>query len=799
MSMKKFLGRHRKAGEHEDILSETSNLSAPGTHANRQSVSTTGSGDSIDEIEMFDDNTMQNDPNLNLNPSISNTPTTNRLNPSIFTRNSSKNDKSIFSSGKRTMSTNQSSHYSSQSQASKSSLSKALDYGQRLQILEVQEELHQDNPVEVISERLHQLGEDMSFAMNQYNNSISNLTSAVINNIDLLKNFTSFIKDLNEVTSEVSWKFTTYNNSHLRKIMKIYLNLYDNLLQDEVFIKLKLLLVKNFNEFATTLNTSNRRASVQNPTVITKPQNYAIGCNNKESLPNEDVIVNIINRIAATPIKIKEQNGSFIAPIVRGIAKDMNILTLYFGYPNPTDYHSKLTQSLHDLYDDIHVIVVKNFIELASTKSAPASNSANLGATTSPVPQAPVQMFKLPFRVPTDVKTPPMSLSISIENASRTSGTVGGFIYPMIDLAKQPHLESYSNSKFAISCGHVCLNNSDDETEYPHVSAPSSVLISLYKKALTQQYEKLSRSGNDATMMEAKVAYASVLKQVDQMFPMKKIKLKNSKSKQGYYETRNLPAYGFGQIIWGERTLMAMKNSNEKRLSDLAIIKVNKNLTCDQNFLGDDIAFNEFDPGLMFDNLYVRRVIDLTRPTKEEENELDLDIDEVDDEAPAPRNNNAGLPVFKYGSTTKFTQGNLNGIKLVYWLDGAIHSSEFVVNSIDNNSAFAAGGDSGSWLLSKLEDCDTISESKGLGVLGMLHSYDGEFKQFGLFTPMVEILSRLEEVTKIRWGVVGVPEKDDSKNAPEVDTESEIVSVSSFDESDESDEEFGGANPPEVD
>lgn len=792
--MKKLLSRHKKAQEEEETKV------SPGSPTKRRSVSTMGSRDSIDEVEMFDDSKIKNDPGLNLNPSISNS-TKNINTPSIFTKESNK-EKSIFSSGKRTMSTNQSSRYSNQSQSKVGS--SAMGYGQRLQILEVQEESHEDNPVESITDQLRQLSQDMSFAINQYNNSILNLTTTVINTIDLLKNSSSFISGLSTSSPQIQWDFNTYNNSSLRKIMKLYLNLYDNLLQDDVYIKLKLLLVRNFNEFSSTLNTANKRASAANPSELIKPQNYAIGCNDKKPLPNEDVIINIINKMASSQAQIKEQNGSFIAPIVRGISKSMNILTLYFGYPNPSDYHLKLTQSVHDLYDDIHVIVVKNFIDVAAMKSMPPVNPplptsfSNAPASTStPNMEVPVQKFKLPFRVPSDVTKPPMSMSISIENASRTSGTMGGFIYPKIDLEKQPHLESYSNSKFAISCGHVCLNNNGDETEYPHVSAPSSVLISLYKKALIQQYEKLSRNDNDSTIMEAKVAYGSVLKQVDRMFPLKKVKLKNAKSKQEYYETRNLPVHRFGQIIWGERTLMELKNSKEKRLSDLAIIKVNKNLVCDQNFLGDDIAFNEFDPALMFDNLYITKVIDLKRKIQDEE--LDLDVDEIDDELPASKNNNAGLPVFKYGSTTKFTQGNLNGIKLVYWLDGAIHSSEFVINSIENNSAFAAGGDSGSWVLSKLEDCDTVSESKGLGVLGMLHSYDGEFRQFGLFTPMVEILERLEEVTKIKWGVVGVTEKDDSKLPQDVESDSEIVSVSSLSSADNSEDELGGANPPEID
>ncbi|CAH6721220.1 SPS-sensor serine protease component Ssy5p [[Candida] jaroonii] len=755
--MKKFLNRHKKDDEENASVSSANN---------RKSVSSVGSNSSIKEIEMFGD-INQNDANLNLNPSIS-----NQNAPSVFTKDSATINKSIFSSSK-TMSTKQSSYFSKRSMDK--STKKQPEYGQRLQILDIQEELSNKSPQDTMRDKILQLSNDLSFIMNQYNNSNVNLTSAVINTFECLKKFNTFVDDLKDVNSDSDdfWSFDTYNNASLRKIMKIYLNFYDNLLQDDVYIKLKLLLVRNFNDFAKTLDSNNsKRFSVTNPTNIIKPQNFAIGCNDRKSLPNEDVLINIMNKMASSSIKIKEQNGSFIAPIVRGISKNLNILCLYFGYPNPTDYHLKLTQTLHDLYDDIHVVVVKNHIDLAAAQVQQNMNTT-LNNPTPPI--SGIQKFKLPFRVPTDVTKPPMALSISIENASRTSGTMGGYIYPMIDTEKQPHLESYASSKFAISCGHVCLNNTDDQTEYPHVSSPSSVLISLYKKALTQQYEKLSQS-NQTPMMEAKVAYGSVLNQVDKMFPLKKVKL-SGKDKE-HHEIRNLPVHRFGQIIWGERTLMSIENSSEKKLSDLAIIKVNKNLNCEQNFLGDDIAFNEFDPALMFDNLYVRKVIDLRR-----ENELDTDIDEDLSDT----NKLGGLPVFKYGSTTKFTQGNLNGIKLVYWLDGAIHSSEFIINSIDNNTAFAAGGDSGSWILSKLEDCNSVAENKGLGVLGMLHSYDGEFRQFGLFTPMCEILERLEQVTKIKWGVVGVAEKDDSKLPNEVDSDhydSEIESVSSL--SDES-------------
>lgn len=758
MSMKRFLTRHRKDEDNES------------TNNSRQSIGSFGSNTSLKEIQMFDESKMENDASLNLNPSILN------HDQSVLTKESNFN-KSIFSNTKKTLSTNQSSYLSkSQTKAAK----QAFEYGQALHVLDIKEEPSNENPIESIRDKLDDLSNDMAFIVTQYTNSNVNLSSAVINTIDLLKRFVSVVNNLQEI-NPVEYNFDCYNNHAIRKIMKIYLNFYDNLLQDDAYIKLKLLLVKNFNDFSQTLNSSaSKRFSINNPGNINKPRNFAIGCNSA-TLPNEQVIVNIINKMATSTVKVKEQNGSFIAPIVRGISKKLNILCLYFGYPNPTDYHLKLTQSLHDLYDDIHILVVKNKIDLASVKIPPSMPDIK------PEYHTPPSKFKLPFRVPSDTTKPPMSLSLSIENASRTSGTMGGFIYPIINTKEQPHLESYANSKFAISCGHVCLNNNDDHTEYPHVSAPSSVLIHLYKKALTQQYEKLSQV-NESSIMEAQVAYSSVLKQVDKMFPLKRVKI--TKNKEDHYEIRNLPVHRFGQIIWGERILLSMKN-NAKRLSDLAIIKVNKNLTCDQNYLGDDIAFNEFDPGLMFDNLYVRKVIDLKRDPTVDVN----DVNDVDDTV-FDKNTYAGLPVFKYGSTTKFTQGNLNGIKLVYWLDGAIHSSEFVINSIDNNTAFAAGGDSGSWILAKLDDCN--SKDKGLGVLGMLHSYDGEFRQFGLFTPMCEILERLQEVTKIKWGVVGVNEKDNSKLPHDVESDhdprdSDIESLSSL-----SDEEYD-FEPREVD
>ncbi|KAI5970691.1 SSY5 [Candida margitis] len=676
------------------------------------------------------------DTSLNLNPSI--IPNDTATMGTSSSRHSTVHGEggSLFSS-KQSFSTKQSSYQSSNT----SKQPFQYNYSQPLQILDLVESDTGDDRSyhDRVCDELKKLSQNLAYIFMQYNNSSVNLSTTVVNSIDCFKDFNSKIK------REEETNVTTLNNASLRKIVKFYLHFYDNLLKDDVYIKLKLLLVKHFNDFATVFNDT-----FDENNVVAKPRNFAVGADNMEDFPNEDVITRIIDKIAHTKISVQEQNGSFIAPIMRGVSTRLSILCLYFGYPDPQEMHYKFTQSIHDLYEDIHVMVMRNQIELAS---ASVSNPPSMQMGSTPV-AVPKQKFKLPFRIPTDPLEPPISMSISTENSTRVSGTMGGYIYPKIDLTKQPHLKSYASSKFAISCGHVCLDP-QDSSYYCNIASPSAALISLYKQALTVQYQRQAGQLN-----ESHVAYGSILNELEEMFPLKKVKVHDKHSPE-HYDMRNLPQVRFGQIIWGERTLINLSETPnelsglvERKLSDLAIIKVNKHLKCTYNYLGDDVPFNEYDPALIMDNLYVRKVLNLKRFTPKT---IDENINEVDSSVSSSsqeqESNYHGIPVFKYGSTTKYTRGNLNGIKLVYWLDGAMHSSEFIVNSIDNNSAFASGGDSGSWVLTKLQDLN--SKANGLGVLGMLHSYDGEYKQFGLFTPMCEILNRLEEVTNIKWGVVG--------------------------------------------
>lgn len=764
VKMKRFLPKQKKEGQRD----------AAEPQAASGNASTCSENDSLHDLRpMFQHETsaLTNDLLLNTNPSI--------YAPSSRTDDSEGASKSLFSS-RQSYSTRQSSYMSSRSKKNTS----ANEMGPALQVFDIPEDKDSEgSPQEALSELLHVLWQDISYIQTQYLNSLLTLSTCVVHIIDCLKDFVAFT---DKFESDQEWNFTAYDNSDVRRVLKTYLHLYDNLLKDEAYVRLRLLLCKNFNDFTASLKSSSRRTvSGQN---IAKPQNFAIGANDGRPLPRQEAISRIIGRIASSSTYIQEQNGSFIAPIARGTSKDMNVLCLYFGYPNPSENHNSVISNINELYDDVHVLIAKNKIEFAST--AASSSSAQLPESLVPASFAPnVPRFKLPFRVPSDSTSPPLSLSVSTESARRVSGTIGGFIYPKIDIQKQPHLSSYAKSKFAISCGHVCLDKREEIVDYPYVSSPSSVLIGLYKQALQDQYQKCVRNEGDQSMLDSKVAYSSVLNQLDEMFPVGKVKTLDPKTKQEKVETRNFPKHRFGQIIWGERTLIQAKRTKdgrqlkEKRLSDLAIIKVNKLLKCDQNYLGDDIAFNEYDPSLIFENLYVRKIILLGRLARD----ISENLNEVDSMASTQSMDSdgnvthRGLPVFKYGSTTKFTKGFLNGIKLVYWLDGAIHSSEFVVNSCENTTAFAAGGDSGSWILTKLENVKGLAKKEGLGVVGMLHSYDGEFRQFGLFTPMTEILDRLAEVTKIQWGVVGVQEKGGEIISNYSDSGSELSSDSEDD------------------
>lgn len=502
----------------------------------------------------------------------------------------------------------------------------------------------------------------------------------------------------------------------LLTIIKVVLHFVDNLLNtNPLHRQRRLMLLKLY-----TLGVRLKLLPVDTVSSVHLPRNYAVG--SIPELPCQQQVIDILDLAASHASEnTVDQEGSFIAPVLRGFAPEFSVMSLIFGYPNPRIEHHQEMSTLCELRTDVHMLCQKNYIRACGGGS-----------------------FKAPFRVPTDPRAPPISMSLSKQNGATVSGTLGGYIFPKVE-ANDPQLAEYSKSTFAITCAHVCIDKSG--ASGTPINVPSTFLATLYRNALSRERDRFPPD-----TIEHKT-YGSAVNEMNET-----------------YLSGVLPE--FGEVVWGERTVI------DKNLSDVAIIKCNDNLKC-KNFLGDDISFAEYDPALMFGNLYVKKVVNKPTP---------------------------GMRVFKYGSTTKYTTGLLNGPRIIYWSDGRLQSSEFVVSS--NSPAFASGGDSGAWILQKNGDEDdyndesrtlttmntdretsaTRGESVGggsdngganpddgqdntttsshsrngpsLGVVGMLHSYDGERKEFGLYTPMTQILDRLEKVTHVKWGVVGIADDD---------------------------------------
>lgn len=507
--------------------------------------------------------------------------------------------------------------------------------------------------IEVVEKELSYLNENLLGLIDQLNQSVLNVSKASIL-------FIEFLDDTVPISNSVAGSITIQNNEHIRSIIKIALQFYDNYLRFEVYENSKNLLIKSLKEFLTRLNF---KFSYNVNETIPFMKNFAIELDNESEdeegmiAPNKEKIERIIELISnSNSTLISDQQGSFIAPIMRGLTKNSSVLSIMFGFPDPQTEHYDIINALFQTFPDVHFFVKKDFIKTCATKTK----------------------FSPPFKIP-NKKKPEISISISSESGIKTSGTLGGFIQPIFKQTTDPSLMKYKGSKFAITCAHVLLSENQD---YPNVSVPSSVLINAYKSALRDERDKYVKNS---------IEYDSYNEEL---------------IKSDGYELN------LGQVVWGERVLI------KNKISDIAIVKVNNGVKC-ENFLGEGVDI--FNPSLKFKNLYIKKTI----PTSDF---------------------NKHNKVFKIGANTKYTHGEINGIKMIYWLDGSLQTSEFIISSPEPN--FANGGDSGALILNNL------SNETGLGVLGMLHSYDGEMKQFGLFTPVEDILERLHQVTGIEWDFI---------------------------------------------
>lgn len=536
---------------------------------------------------------------------------------------------------------------------------------------------------------LRELAEEVSSHIEQYR----------MGRIDLVRTAQAVNKTLRAASfPPFDGEFDQFD-SDIQKILKYVLHLTDNLLRSPQHQPLKMYILRALTNVGIGLKLIPSALDMSSPAMV-HPRNFAVGHAAKSS-PAEEVLTRVMNTIVqANQGALAEQEGAFVAPLLRGPAPTFAILTLSFGFPHPEISHYERIASLFPALENMHAYCQRNYISVCSTRVESAvSHEQQRTALGSKTPT-----FTPPYRVP-DGHKPPISVSIATENATSLSGTLGGYICPRIDVQSNPALADYASSTFAITCAHVCLSENNARSTYPFVSTPSPVLVNIYKNALITERNKY-----ETTSMEAK-EYERAISEL---------------------ETSNQQSVSnMGQVVWGERVVV------NGSMSDIAIVRVNQGIEC-QNYLGDDVPFSSFDPGLMFSNLYVKRTVKKLTP---------------------------GMTVFKYGSTSKYTSGRVNGPRLVYWADGALQSSEFVVSS--DVPGFASGGDSGAWILHK--GSRQSGQPHGLGVVGMLHSYDGEHRELGLFTPINSLLSRIEEVTNIKWGIVGVPNDDELVGGSDTD------------------------------
>lgn len=502
--------------------------------------------------------------------------------------------------------------------------------------------------LEIVERELELLNENLLGLIDQLNQSVINISKASILFIENLDERIPYQCPQN-ITINIS------NNGNIRSIIKIALQFYDNYLRFEVYENSKNLLIKSLKEFLTRLNFKFNNFNINE--TIPYMKNFAI--TDEISSPNKIQIERIIETISNSNSSIiSDQQGSFIAPIMRGLTKTSSVLSIMFGFPDPQSEHYDIIMALFQTFPDVHFFLKKDYIKPCG------SNTKN--------------KFTPPFKIPQRRK-PEISVSISSENGIKTTGTLGGFIEPKFTSTTDKNLLKYKGSKFALTCGHVLLSENQD---YPNVTIPSTVLVNAYKSALLDERDKY-----DVKSMEY-MSYSEELQKSESYLLQ------------------------LGQVVWGERVLL------KNRISDLAIVKCNNGIKC-ENLLGDDS--DGYNTSLKFKNLNIKRKIPTNLFSKYNK-------------------------VFKIGASTKYTTGEINGIKMIYWLDGSLQTSEFIISNPE--PMFANGGDSGSLILNNLNN------EIGLGVLGMLHSYDGEMKQFGLFTPVDDLLDRLYQVTGIEWDFI---------------------------------------------
>ncbi|CAL9736208.1 SPS-sensor serine protease component Ssy5p [Monosporozyma servazzii] len=523
---------------------------------------------------------------------------------------------------------------------------------------------------------MYNLETNLAELVDDIHQNLINISKAVIQAVEYFKDFPIIDETFQ---SYIPSNISTENCQSLRHITKIICHFLDNLLISEGFANSRSILLKRYLQFLEKLNINVFDDNTPMTKTLPYIKNFCI--DGEYNLPNVDKLETIIQELLNSDSDIiSDQEGSFIAPIRRGLSPRGSILSIVFGIPNLQQEHYEMIKVLYSLFPDIHLYIIRDSIQSCAAKVDNSMQRSLLRLMPSNEDDE-IPDFLPPYTVAESPLHPPISMSISANGKSEMTGTLGGYLFPQID-PSDPKSSQFAGSAFAITSAHVVLSESQD---YPYVSVPSKVLQNTYMNALSTEAKRYPKNSKE------NIAFLKEAKRVENDIKWQE-------------ENR------FGQVVWGERSIV------NQRLSDFAIIKVDPKYKA-ENWLGNKLNFVK-DPTLKFQNTYVKKKF---------------------------MKMNAGLSVFKIGASSNYTSGQVNGTRLVYWADGKLQTSEFVVAS--PLPLFATAGDSGAWILAKSEDYP------GLGVVGMLHSYDGSQQQFGLFTPIGDILERLCDVTGVQWDI----------------------------------------------
>ena len=166
--------------------------------------------------------------------------------------------------------------------------------------------------MEYIHKSLSELEENLVDIMDDISQDVVSISKAVIEAIEYFKEFLPTTRD------RIPYRISLEKSSSLRKINKIVLHFLDNLLVSDAFSNSRSILLRRFYFFLKKLNLITDDDLISESGVLPCLSVFCIGshCN----LPSMDKLGMILDELTKMDSSIiSDQEGAFIAPILRGI------------------------------------------------------------------------------------------------------------------------------------------------------------------------------------------------------------------------------------------------------------------------------------------------------------------------------------------------------------------------------------------------------------------------------------------------------------------------------------------------